>query len=198
MKIKNPEWLEMKVSGQTVYGLDQLWYQERFRRTAGCGPTTAATLLLYLNKREGGLLQYQNHNVESAVFMLNDVWRFVRPGSRGLYKIEEFVKGIHELCAHYGIAWQCHEMQVTKETPAHEAASFIKDGIAADSPVAFLNLHKGEATAFESWHWIVLTGIKQKQDLFIASGLDGGKKIEFNLVQWITTTQKGGGFVYLT
>ena len=198
MEIKNSQWLETVIDGKVVYGLDQQWYGDRFKRLAGCGPVTASTILLYMNRREGGPLGYDNSNMERILEMLNDVWLYVRPGLKGLHRVENFVKGVDKLCAHYGVRWECQHTKVSKNTKVARAAGFIEAGISNDSPVAFLNLHRGAVTAFDSWHWFVLTGIREDNGIYMVNGIDEGRKLEFDLAEWITTTEKGGGLAYIT
>jgi len=198
MEIKNPKWLETVLDGKVVYGLDQEWYEDKFRRLAGCGPVTAATTLMYIGKREGGLPDYVNSDMEKILFMLNDVWQYVRPGVKGLHKVENYVRGVNKLCKNYGVGWECRHIKVSKNTPVAHAAAFIESGISNDSPVAFLNLHKGDVAAFDSWHWFALTGIRMEDGKYILNGVDEGRKLEFDLDRWIATTKKGGGFAYVT
>ncbi|MCL2437180.1 MAG: hypothetical protein FWD00_03990 [Clostridiales bacterium] len=197
MEIRNPKWLQMMIEGSVLYGLDQNWYRTPIKRRRGCGPVTAATLLFYMNKRENGPFGYDNTDIVKAVEMLNDVWRYVRPGIKGLPSIKKFVKGIHKLCERYGLPWECQSINVNKNTLVPEAAAFIESGINSDCPVAFLNLHAGVSTAFDGWHWLVLTGIRKEGARYVASGIDYGKQIEFDLAEWIESTEVGGGFVYL-
>lgn len=88
-------------------------------------------------------------------------------------------------------------MEVRAGRSSAEVAAFVEGGIASDCPVAFLNLHEGQATGIQGWHWIALTGIRNEEGRHIASGLDEGRKIEFDLGRWVATTRSGGGFVYV-
>lgn len=197
MEIKNPQWLEIVEDETIIYGLNQDWYSESFQKLAGCGPTVAATMLLYLNKREGQPLWYRGDNIESTIAVLNHVWLYVKPGRFGLYKTRAFASGVERLCHAHGLAWQCQALRVrTKEEPSKMAA-FVEEGIQSDCPVAFLNLNAGSVDAFEDWHWIILTGIRKEDKVYVASGLDCGRKIEFDLGAWAKTTKMGGGFVYI-
>ena len=198
MEIKNPGLLEMVLNGKVVYGLNQEWYHTPIKKKAGCGPAAAATLLLYMNKRENGPLGYNNSNLENAVEMLDDVWRFVRPGLRGLHRAEKFAEGVRDLCGNYGLDWECRYIKVDKGASLTDVAGFIEKGLTSDCPVAFLNLHRGNATAFDSWHWIVLTGLREENGRFIATGLDEGRIIEFDLAGWVKSTKMGGGFAYIS
>lgn len=198
MEIKHPEWLEIKTNESVIYGLNQEWFSTSVKRASGCGPTAASALLLYLNRRDSGLLPYQSSDIASAALTLEDVWNFITPGLNGVSSTKKFVKGMNLLLRHYEAPWICHEISIKKYGSVDKIASFIENGILSDCPVAFLNLHEGQTTIFEGWHWIVLVALKLENGRYIATGFDGGKKIDFDLEQWVSTTKKGGGFVYLT
>jgi hypothetical protein len=151
-----------------------------------------------MNKRKCGPLCYDNADMGKALEMLNDVWQYVRPGIKGLHKVENFVKGIHKLCKFYNLNWECRYIKVDKSTDPEAAVSFIESGISSDCPVAFLNLHKGVSTAFDGWHWIVLTGMHKCGETYIAQGVDDENMIEFDFIEWLKTTEIGGGLVYIT
>lgn len=197
MEIKHPEWLEIRADGQVLYGLNQMWYSSHWKRTAGCGPTAAAMLLLYLNRRDSGSLGYGGATIEAAAQAMEDVWRFITPGLMGLNSTGKFVHGMAKLSQHHGTPWICRELKVEKGGSPEEAAAFVAQGLASDCPVAFLNLHAGAVTAFESWHWIVITALDSGENHHRATAYDGGRKIQFDLDQWVSTTKMGGGFVYL-
>ena len=188
----------MNHNGVAQYGLNQLWYSAFWQRKAGCGPTAAATLLLYLNRRDNGPLPYQGGSIAAATQAMEDVWRFVTPGVMGLNSTGKFVRGMEKLAEHYGAPWTCRELRIEKAAPLGETAAFVEAGLASDCPVAFLNLHAGEITAFEGWHWIVVTALGVEEGRYTATACDDGKQIRFDLGRWLATTEKGGGFVYLT
>ena len=198
MQIKHPEWLQIKSNEDIIYGLNQIWYTSSIKRLAGCGPTCATSLLLYLNKRDSGALPYINDDIPSSVSAMEDVWRFITPGIRGLDSTIKFVTGMDALLLHHGAPWKCHALNVQKNGSIQNIIAFIKEGIASDCPIAFLNLHVGGLKEFDEWHWIVIIGIDNKNDHYIATAYDEGRKIEFDIGMWIEATKKGGGFVYLT
>lgn len=197
MELKNPQWLQMNIGSSVLYGLDQTWYPSYWQRKAGCGPTAAATLLIYLNRRDNGLLPHKGGSVAAATESMVDVWQFVMPGLMGLNSTGKFVEGMEKLAEHYGAPWTCQELRVTKATPLDRVAAFVEAGLASDCPVAFLNLHAGEMTEFDGWHWIVVIGLNVEEGRYAATAYDGGRQIRFDLGRWLATTQKGGGFVYL-
>lgn len=200
MELKNPAWLEIPTREGTFYGFTQTWYGSVFKRKAGCGPTAAAMQLLYMNKRDQGPLPYQSHDLSSATRMLEDVWKFVTPGLRGLDSTKKFVKGLRRHGLYYKTPWVCREFSVKRYGAVNkleEIIAFVESGLASDCPVAFLNLHAGTVSAFDNWHWIVLTKLTAMDKGYQATAFDGGQKIEFDLGEWVKTTESGGGFVYL-
>lgn len=205
MEIKYPEWLQIETDSQGIYGYNQGWYATSFKRTRGCGPTVAAMLLLYLNRREEGPLPYKSHTVSSITKVLEDVWNFVTPGwLLGLNSTGKFCRGMEALFEHYGLMWQCHELSITafrfKQRSLLQVVNFLEEGISSDCPIAFLSLHKGQVTALESWHWTVLVALSYdaSQERYMATCYDGGRSITFDLGLWLETSRLGGGFVYVS
>ena len=205
MKIKHPEWLELEIDNQTLYGYNQEWYTTSFRKTRGCGPTAAAMLLLYLNVREAKPLSYESHSISSIAEVLEDVWTFVTPGWLfGLNSTEKFRKGMKALFENYGLSWKCHRLSITASRAKRKSLShvveFLKEGIESDCPIAFLNLHKGQATTLESWHWIVLVSLSYdvEHNSYMATCYDAGHIVTFDVGLWLETSRFGGGFVYVT
>lgn len=205
MQIRHPEWLQIENDNQKWYGYDQDWYLSSFQRTRGCGPTVAAMLLMYLNRREAEPLPYMGHNISSITKVLEHVWDFVTPGwLLGLNSTKKFCQGVEKLMGSYGLNWRCRRLSVTafrsKRASLSQVVQFLEDGIAADCPIAFLNLHKGQAIDLESWHWIVLIALSydEQQNRYLVTGYDGGRPLTFDLGLWLETTKLGGGFVYIT
>lgn len=205
MEVRHPEWLQLELENKTTYGYNQSWYPTSFKRTRGCGPTTAAMLLSYLNRREGQPLPYQCDDIPSIVRVLEDVWGFITPGwLLGLNSTGKFCKGAEALLRRYGVKWRCHRLSVAavkaRRASLASVVSFVEAGLASDCPVAFLNLHRGRETALDSWHWMVLVSLvfDQGGNRYLATCYDCGRRITFDLGRWLETTRLGGGFVYLT
>jgi len=205
MEIKHPEWLQIATNNPILYGYNQKWYQTSFQKTRGCGPTAAAMLLLYLNRREAGPLPYKSSNISSITRVLEDVWRFVTPGwLLGLSSTEKFCKGMDDLLRNYGLSWRCQRLSIpafkSKRTSLAQVVKFLEEGMAGDCPIAFLNLHNGRVTNLDSWHWIVLISLfyDTSQKCYMATCYDGGRSITFDLDHWLKTSRLGGGFVYVT
>jgi len=205
MEIKHPEWLQIATDNPILYGYSQSWYKTSFQRTRGCGPTAAAMLLMYLNRRELEPLPYQSHSISSITEVLENVWSFVTPGwLLGLNSTGKFCKGVETLVRYYGLNWRWHKLSITafgsKRASLSQVIKFLEEGIASDCPIAFLNLHKGQVKALESWHWITLVSLfyDANQKRYMATCYDGGYSITFDVGLWLETTRLGGGFVYIT
>lgn len=205
MQIKHPEWLHVKLDDQQLYGYNQSWYATSFQKTRGCGPTAAAMLIAYLNRREADPLPYKSHSISSITQVLESIWNFITPGwLLGLNSTEKFCQGINKLFSHYGLIWRCHRLRVTasksNRVSLSQVVEFLAAGIASDCPIAFLNLHRGQETVLESWHWVVLVALSYEDSKrrFIATCYDGGASITVDLGHWLETTRLGGGFVYIS
>lgn len=205
MEIRHPEWLQIETDNLKLYGYDQDWYMTSFQQTRGCGPVAAAMLLLYLNRREAEPLPYRSHSISTITEILEDVWKFVTPGwLLGLNSTEKFYKGVENLLRHYGLNWRCQRIGISffkaNRATLSQVVKFLQDGLASDCPIAFLNLHKGQVTTLESWHWCVLVALSYDtgQNRYMATCYDGGSSITFDLGLWLETTKLGGGFVYVT
>lgn len=205
MEIKHPEWLQVNADGLILYGYNQEWYNTSFRRTRGCGPTAATMLLLYLNRREAGTLPYKDHSISNISDTLEKVWEFVTPGwLLGLNSTRKFCTAVDQLLQHYGLAWHCQSLSITllkaRRPSLAQVVRFLEEGMAADCPIAFLNLQKGQVITLDSWHWIVLISLcyDEEQNSYLATCYDGGRTLTFDLGLWLNTTRLGGGFVKIS
>lgn len=205
MEIKHPEWLQVSQDSLILYGYNQEWYSTSFRRTRGCGPTAAAMLLLYLNRRETGTLPYKNSDISAISDTLEQVWEFVTPGwLLGLHSTQKFCTGVDQLLQYYGLEWRCDSLAIplrkSRRPSLGQVVKFLAEGLAADCPIAFLNLQKGEVTTLDSWHWIVLVslGYNEQENCYLATCYDGGRTLTFDLGLWLHTTRLGGGFVKIS
>ena len=82
-EIHHPEWLTLDVGGQTVLGYNQEWYPQERQRLAGCGPTVAAMMAAYLEKKEW---KTPVKDRELALSVMLSLWQYATPRMHGLYK----------------------------------------------------------------------------------------------------------------
>ena len=82
------------------------------------------------------------------------------------------------------------------DRPAREAVrDFLLTALAADCPVAFLNLNNGKVTNLDRWHWVTLVAADPER--LMVTMLDQGRRVDIDLALWLETTTLGGGFVAL-
>ncbi len=180
--------------GMTAYaGFDQEWYGARWQRMAGCGPTVAAEQLWYL-RGQGSC------DKSAAIRVMEESWRYVTPGAMGTHKTSAYVDGARALFAASAIPVQACCLNVPDRADlrpsAEMAIQFVAQGLRADCPVAFLNLHAGGLKDLDDWHWVLVVEIDEETG--DAVFLDQGKRFKFNLADWLERSRKGGGFVWWT
>jgi hypothetical protein len=190
-------------SGLEYFGCDQNWYTTHWQRIAGCGPSTAATLLHYLQKTGRIELPIQVVEQRDCRLLMDSVWDHVTPTSDGIYCIEQFCQGIDSFARSNGFQVTCHSLDIEAETAARPAIAEVQAFVAAaldhDCPVAFLNLCRGTVDNLEEWHWVTIVALEEdleNQQVFV-SYFDGDRSERINFSQWIETTDEGGALIYL-
>ncbi|MDR0569918.1 MAG: hypothetical protein LBG71_01665 [Clostridiales Family XIII bacterium] len=207
---------ENPLDGGACPGHDQDWYRHWFRRLAGCGPTTAANILLYemlagsLGGGRGEPAPLGLREALEATFSvarpaslerLDRMWGFVTPSKRGgLNSTAKFCEGVRALAAAVGIKALAAALDVPKDSPerppVEDVAAFIGEALGEDRPVAFLNLDNGAEKQLEKWHWVTVIGIDPEDEAGVMLDiLDNCVYLRVNLNSWMATTAKGGGFV---
>ncbi len=201
--IQHPEWLQPLCEGRISYGYNQEWFDEAWKRLAGCGPTTATQLLVYADMRSGRESVEALAVMEQALHAMERVWPYVtpRPGG-GLYKTTWFKSGVEHYLEDHDLPETVEMLRVFPffaSRPSLEVtASFIKEGLLSDSPVAFLNRHRGGEPGLETWHWVPMVALEKVDDDYIGTVYDEEIEKQFSLKNWLTRSTLGGGFLYLS
>ncbi len=196
-----------KVYDQTdqhyYYGCDQEWYASKWKRLSGCGPTAASNLALYQTQdRFFNTTPYGTDKVRCQNLM-EEVWRYVTPKMRGVSTTKMFYTGLMKYAEKADLKIENHVQNISKDKSKRvsldQVIDFIDGALIQDVPVAFLNLHSGEAKELDPWHWVTLVSIEYPEDKLtgLVQILDAGKIMEINLALWLSTTKQGGGFVYI-
>lgn len=196
--------LEISNGGQRCYGADQEWYSNFWRRKAGCGPTTAAVQMAYLARTKPRLVPLcPLKDMERSAFSayMDQVWSFVTPGLQGLNSIEKYCAGVAQFAAHRGVSLRPLGLTVpiteADRPTLQECLTFLRTGLEEDCPVAFLNLDRGKVANLDSWHWVLLTGLRMDGDRAVAAMADAGRQSEIDFSLWYHTTKAAGGLVRL-
>ncbi|MDR2354918.1 MAG: hypothetical protein LBE16_01850 [Clostridiales Family XIII bacterium] len=184
-------------SGKTVKGGDQDWYGSWWRRMAGCGPTTAANVILYLHNARGERIRDKREFIR----LMDRVWKHVTPGRGGVNTTMKLRQGIAGYFGAEGLHLRTEALDISGDRdarpPLAQVAAFIRAGLERDLPVAFLNLHNGSELQLEKWHWVTITGITRAEDgdAVRLEILDNCSLLSVNLGRWLASTARGGGFV---
>jgi|AGTN01.1.fsa_nt_gi hypothetical protein len=207
ISLSRPELLNITggITGEVFFGGCQDWFSHEWHRRAGCGPTAAANILLYLSLTRPELRPlYGYPSADKACFsaFMEEVFKFVTPGNMGLNKLCMFTGGASEFTKSKGLNVEFKEFPVSGNTDRSrpslaELSSFIAEGLSQDSPVAFLNLTRGKVKNLHGWHWITITEAEIGERFLSAAASDEGEKKEIDLKLWYLTTRLGGGMVYL-
>ena len=190
----------------TTFGGDQDWYADEWRRRAGCGPTCAANVAAYLAlTRPEMRALYAGEEMLKSQFSshMEEMYSFVTPGNMGLNRVEMFTQGMEDFARSRGVSLRAHVFEVhgnmhKSRPPVSELIEFVRSGLAADCPVAFLNLTRGRVKNLQAWHWITITSADLEDGSLAACASDEGKVNCFDLKLWYFSTRMRGGLIYFT
>lgn len=199
--LKKPEFLQFPCAGTgTCFGCDQEWFPGFWQRKAGCGPCTGANLLLYLARTNRLTLPLDVKTRADFISLMEITWKYLTPTMMGLNSVWLMQKGLDTFFLQRNINLKSRVLDIPADTgsrpQALEVETFIKAGLLAESPVAFLNLSNGGIKGLDSWHWVTVVGMSgtgEETQLLI---YDNGHQIRVDLALWLRATTRGGGFVY--
>ncbi len=187
--------------GVLTHGCDQEWYGLPWQRLAGCGPTVATNLLLYLARAGVIGLPLPVGGRQDARRLMDLVWRSVTPSMHGVNKTSHFCRGLAHFCEAHHLPLVCESLDVPRKAATRpalaEVLAFVAEALADDSPVAFLNLHNGEVENLDDWHWTTLVALETDSNGARATIYDNGVELTIDLALWLATTTLGGGFARL-
>lgn len=189
-------------SGTEYFGCDQNWYASEWQQVSGCGPTTAATLLVYLQKSGRIKLPVTILEQKDCMLLMEAVWAHVTPTPNGIYLIEQFCEGVQSFAKMHGFDLTCHSLSIVEsaalQSDLDDAIEFIKNGLAADCPIAFLNLCSGNICNLEGWHWVTIVALESddENDQISITIFDGDKSEKIDFSSWFRTTTGGGALIY--
>lgn len=196
IEIRHPEWLTLEVEGETVLGYNQEWYPENRQQMAGCGPTVGAMLAAYIEKKEWDVAVTTR---EDALPLMLDMWKYATPRMHGLYKTRWLKEGLTSYMEEKGLQGQVEALPIPSlhflAPKLEKVQRFITEGLEADCPIGFLNLHSGNEPIPYHWHWMPLVKLEEKDDGPYCTLWDEGKAHTFHLGRWLKQTRFGGGFI---
>ncbi len=189
-------------SAQMYYGGWQEWYGVWWKRLSGCGPTTVSNIMSYLNRRCTSTdIEYAPLSKSDFRELMEDVWKYVTPGFKGIPTTAAFKKGTVVYIASKCLQISLEELDIPKKKQLRpdftKLLIFLRESIVNDAPVAFLSLDKGDEELLDSWHWVTMLSLQYEEDGSVAYAdiADEGKLLHVDLKKWFDTTDLGGGFV---
>ena len=199
----HPDLLTITEGERTWRGADQEWFGDEWQRKAGCAPTAAAMLVSYLAQtRPPCRPLYPSGSWErmDVTALMDELWAHVTPGKKGVNTLHLFTKGFAGFAAQKGVQISLRTLDIPRFKLARptvdQCAAFLRSALEADSPVAWLNLHSGEAKGLYDWHWVTAIGLEEHSDgPLLCTVLDGGREITADFRLWFRTTKLGGGLV---
>ena len=197
--IKKLDLLMIEKKGKIFYGASQDWYPKFIQRRAGCGPTTATNLLIYLAKSDEYFsnLFPDDINYQTVLNKMNEIWYYITPGKRGVNSIEIFESGIYQYAREHGVNLNVHFLKIKENNKVSEDTleTFLYEQITKNRPVAFLNLSAGMVTNLSNWHWVLVVGLEKEDNKLFAYLYDEGEAKKINLSLWLKSMTNDGGFI---
>lgn len=160
-------------SGQYAYGASQHWYQTKWRRLAGCGPTTGAEMAAFYrigirpdHVTHAGTPVYQFDDMRN---LMNQMFQYMKPGSMGYPHSKEYVKAFEQFGQDHGV--NVRARRVTSWKNSEEIFHWIRHSIRQDTPVVMLILqHSYQPIDDDTWHWMIITGYdKESREILISN-----------------------------
>lgn len=180
----------------------QIWYADAWQRTAGCGPTTTAGIVWYLARARGFAARLDIVKADRSEFLglMTTLFAYVTPTARGVDSTEILRSGAIRFGTDRGFPFEARSLDIPprplKRPSEDEVRAFLLASIAADQPVAFLNLSNGSLQNLDNWHWVLIEAIEV--DTMAVRICDDGRSYPIDLSAWLKTTLLGGGFVSIS
>lgn len=205
-ELTRPELVTIQMEdGTASRGADQEWYATEWQRKAGCGPAAAAVLLSYLSMtRPEARALYPSGSLKQKDYtdLMEQVWGNMTPGKKGLTSIRMFTGGIRSFARERQCLLPTRELDIPRFRIARpsfsQCAAFLRTGLTADCPVAFLNFSGGEVENLEDWHWMPVIALEERcGGQAVCTILNHGREQEIDFRLWFHTTRTGGGLLYV-
>lgn len=162
------------------YGADQEWLRTGWERLSGCGPTTAALMMMYMAAAFpaccAALYPYALPACrdEFAAYM-QEVREYVKPGMMGLTDPKEFARDALEFAETRGGGFIAQ--QIRSQFSAGVAFGFFKQALRHGYLPALLILRNPSPELKDfTWHWMAVTGCDDETRTLTVSSY--GQKFE--------------------
>ncbi|OGX60795.1 MAG: hypothetical protein A2189_06340, partial [Paenibacillus sp. RIFOXYA1_FULL_44_5] len=147
-------------TGVYSYGGNQMWWPDGSQKeNRGCGPVAAGNITSYLAKitspaKYGNLYTGSTLSYSDFLAHMDTMYAYINPGPLGETSVNSFSSAVERYAADKGVS--LNRVTSSAAFTLDNTASYIKAGLAIDSPVATLNLSKFSSYEYE-WHWMTIT-----------------------------------------
>lgn len=189
--------------GETYRGGNQEWYRDLWQRRAGCGPTTAATLLAYLSQTHPSLAPMApaaGHTQAGFLQYMEALWPYVTPGSRGLDKPESLVLGCRSFALSRGCVLQGRSSRSPaggRTAPPRRLPGLSPPGPGQRLPGGLSELLQRLPAQPGQLALGPLLALTEGEGVLLCTILDEGAEKVIDLALWQETTLLGGALVSL-
>ena len=204
--IRHPEYFQIfsEDESKTLFGCDQEWYRSHWQRISGCGPTAASNLMYYITRSKQAASDVNmTNNKGKCLALMEKVWGYVTPTQQGVDTTKRFVDSLGLYLEELHLKADLHVLNIAEDIqnrPTNEdVVTFLDQAMRNDAPIAFLNLCNGDEIALEEWHWVTIIALEYSDTAsqVYVEIIDESKIKRINLALWLSTTTRGGGFVYI-
>ncbi|MGN1014553.1 MAG: hypothetical protein ACI4PM_04245 [Butyricicoccus sp.] len=182
------------------YGGYQEWFTDRWMRIGGCGAVAACDSCVYLAREKGleHIYPYDRNRLtrEDYLAFAKVMRPYLRPRMGGIDTLELYIHGFGRYLREHG-EYRLHMNGIHGSEPVQTAEQVMMKQIDAGLPVPCLTLrHKNPDLADYVWHWYMLTGYQQADDLFLVKAVTYGewRWLDFRQL-WDTGYRKKGGLI---
>lgn len=138
------------------YGGNQDWFTDPWAVKAGCASVLASNLYAYYKGIE-------KCSKKEFLSVMEDLYTYMTPGRMGFPYFYKFAHKMIERMEKENIYLKAKYLKKSKSI--EDSISFVKKNIDNHHPIGVLILsHIAEELEDDNWHWICISGYKQKED----------------------------------
>lgn len=198
--LSNEKWLTISGNGRLWTGANSEWCGK-----AHSAAGVAATMTGYLVQSRPEmkpLFPSKSLQKYKIIELMEDYWTAMAPGRRGVLSVFPLRRALALRGKEAGLDLALRELDVPMLRIARptldQCVGFIRAGLEADCPVAWLNLHSGRVRGLHGPQWLLITGMTLNGNGPIScTYLEHGRKKEMDFRLWFQSTWTGGGLLYI-
>ena len=184
------------------YGWDQEKFSDPLMKVGGCAAVTACDSCIYFSRYFGVREAYpfDPEYVTEADYknFAKIMKRYLHPRWGGIDRLETYIDGIYRYFHQTGND-RIQAKGLSGEMESDLAKSALKRQIDERIPVPCLILkHKDPRFEDFTWHWFMITGYEEKEDIFMIKAVSYGQWqwLDFKALWDTGYEQKGGLIIY--